>query len=99
MAEALPDHGQFTRLVDEAFTVASEATRQTMRLHSVSDLRRSGAFESFSVVLRGAANTPFAQGNYWVGHETLGDNQLFMVPLGLADGEMEYQLVFSRPLS
>lgn len=54
-----------------------------------------GEHEPFSVVFRGGSNTLLDQKIYLIKHSTLGDMELFIVPIGPDDEGMRYEAVFA----
>lgn len=51
--------------------------------------------EAFSVIFRGENNPVLDQQIYRIKHDTLGDMELFIVPIGPDDKGMCYEAVFS----
>ena len=52
--------------------------------------------ESFALILRNANTEQYLpQGMYTVQHATLGELPLFLVPIGIQDDHMRYEIVFS----
>lgn len=67
-----------------------------LKLTEVSELTRTGNTEAFSIILKGPAATPFAQGLCHLIHEVLGPLDLFLVPVGKTIEDYDYQAVFNR---
>lgn len=56
---------------------------------------KAGDHEAFSVVFRGDSKLALDQQIYRIKHDTLGDMELFIVPIGPDDKGMCYEAVFS----
>jgi len=54
-----------------------------------------GDYEVFSVVFRANDDAVLEQQIYRINHETLGDLDLFIVPIGADEKGMRYEAVFS----
>jgi hypothetical protein len=51
--------------------------------------------KSFSLLFRGPAGTPLAQGTYSVEHEAMGSFVIFIVPVSRDGNGMSYEAVFN----
>lgn len=49
----------------------------------------------FSLVFLGPEGVSFQQGTYSLGHEKLGELELFLVPVGIEQGRMQLEAVFN----
>jgi hypothetical protein len=58
----------------------------------------NAAIEQFSLIFTGPPSVPLQQGTYTLQHPVLGEQNIFMVPLGPQGALMRYQAVFSRLL-
>jgi hypothetical protein len=86
------EQSHFEDLVGQNISIDFEGSTQA-EVVSVKGLGRRGERDAFSVLFRSGAQCP--QGIYTVHHPTLGEQPLFLVPLG-PDGEgMLYEAVFS----
>lgn len=56
---------------------------------------KTGDHEAFSVVFRGDSKLTLEQQIYRIKHDTLGDMELFIVPIGPDNKGMCYEAVFS----
>ena len=65
-------------------------------LAGVEDRSNTGV-EQFSLYFTGPESPWLPQGTYTLRHAVLGENEIFLVPLGPHDGLMQYQSAFSRP--
>ena len=54
------------------------------------------SMEQFSLIFTAPDSSIFAQGTRTLHHAALGDQDIFLVPLGPSSGRMRYQAVFSR---
>ncbi len=70
----------------------------SLELVEVSRYPSSPAVATFSAIFRGPLEQPFGQGMYPVRHASLGEANLFLVPIARAADGMRYEAVFSRLL-
>lgn len=86
----------FTPLIGETFHIATESGDLELVLREAAPLgkavRQGGAF---SLVFSGAENTPLAQQLCPIRHESLGELQLFLVPIGPCADGLGYEAVFT----
>lgn len=54
-----------------------------------------GRSEPFSCLFRGPVESPLAQGTHTLLHPELGRVELFLVPVGPADGGLTYEAIFA----
>ena len=69
-----------------------------LELTAVEDLTR-GPVDAFSLLFRGPRDKEFGQGNYRLGHQTIGSVDLFLVPIldpQPRDTRICYQAIVSR---
>lgn len=57
--------------------------------------REGQAREPFSLVFSGPSGTSFQQGTYTLGFEGMGELQIFLVPVGIEEGAVQLEAVFS----
>ncbi len=70
-----------------------------LELHDVSDLKRTGSQEIYSLVFRGPVEPVLGQSIYELEHPVLGRSQLFLVAVGRGnDGQVKYEAVFNHVL-
>ena len=74
----------------------SRADGTKLALHAVSDAVVQGSFTSWTLVFRGPADQPLEQGVHALTNDSLGEQSIFLVPIGPADGSLEYEAVFSH---
>jgi hypothetical protein len=67
-----------------------------LMLDEVSPRAVSGTWESFSLVFRGPADAPLAQGTYGLEDAELGALELFLVPIGRDARGFRYEAAFTR---
>lgn len=82
-------HTKFRARVGDIETVELEMTE-------LSEHRVTSQQETFSVIFRGAGETPLGQGTRRFEHEQMGDFDLFIVPIGASDGTVSYEAAFNR---
>jgi len=76
--------------------VADDGREARLQLAEVSRHGRQFAErESFSLLLRDPGEIGLAQGMHPLQHETLGELELFLVPVGRTDEGWEYEAVFT----
>ena len=74
----------------------AEGEPQEIELVEVSELRRVGKAENFSILFRGAHGFFLPQGVYRLEHERLGACDLFLVPVAREPDGFRYEAVFNR---
>lgn len=95
-------HEHFAPLVGEDFAVATTDEVLGMRLEETTESALPGGRgpqgqerAQFSLVFRGPATPTLTQGTYVVTHRALGDQQLFLVPLGRDADGVRYEAAFA----
>lgn len=78
------------RLVDE------QSEPYTLDLIEITDGHSSARQEQFSLRFRGDRNQVFPQRIYPMKHESIGDLDLFLVPVGRDETGTFYEAVFNR---
>jgi hypothetical protein len=89
----------FRSALDTAFTVDPGKNAEgplSLRLTAVNERSASGPFEQFSVLFLGPPSPVAPQGTHRFVHETLGEFQLFMTPVGRTSAGTEYEICLSR---
>jgi hypothetical protein len=97
--------GVFAALLKTPFSVAL-SSGQKMALELVSatapkppDGNASKAVPpdgTFSLLFHGPGNRPLDQRTYSLEHERIGQFDLFIVPVGLEAGKLQYEAIFNR---
>ena len=93
-------HSVFEERIGEIFTLSTEGGGTTeLELVQVT-LRgqppaESGGRQAFSVVFQTSLEPVLEQQIYRIENEHLGSAELFLVPLGPADGRMQYEAIFN----
>lgn len=88
----------FRGLIDTWIDVVDEAGAVPLLLKEVHEHAPGGGMVRFSLLLHGPGDRPLAQGTYTFRHPTLGDIELFTVPVAGSSAErMLYEICFSRP--
>lgn len=100
--EALPTYAEFRAELGTTFVVAALVDPETdelfeldLRLHAISDDVPTPLGHTFALEFRGPLEWAFDQGLASLDHDRFGRIDLFLVPIGPADGEMAYEAVFS----
>jgi hypothetical protein len=83
--EAEADHTIDTRLVD-----AKVLTNKT-----ADGAPRVSVRDPFSLLFQGPGTPRLAQQIYRVSHDTLGAHDIFLVPVGVRDGGLLYEAIFT----
>lgn len=91
-------HEVWAGLVGETFTVrVDDETAVRLELSSAEQAAGVDRPDSaHSVVFRGPGDVFLEQRTWPVSHPTIGEHQLFLVPIGDADGGYQYEAVFTR---
>jgi hypothetical protein len=91
-------HSQsFARCLHETFRVIPPGTDAfDLELIQVTEQFKTPRQEAFSIVFRGPAASFMQQGIYPLRNESLGELDLFLVPIGHDDGGYLYEAVFNR---
>ena len=88
----------FNSCLDQPLTLVTNGSSHPLTLISVDRLTASaakGVPEAFSIVLRGNREPVLEQQIYLINNDTMGDMELFIVPIGPDDKGMCYEAVFS----
>lgn len=88
----------FSGCVDKPFTLQLDDATYPLTLISADKLPSSAALgdrEAFSIVFRGEGDLVLAQQIYRIRNDTLGEMDLFIVPIGPDEKGMCYEAVFS----
>ena len=104
--EPWPLRSSFAGLVGSTF-YAREGSLKRLRLllSEVDDLPSakaigsSGYEESFALRFQGPAGLPLRQGTYHLRHESLGDLEIFLVPVGRPAKTRTYEAIFYRQVA
>ncbi len=98
-----PLRSSFAGLVGSTFYAReSGLKRLRLLLSEVDDLPSakaigaSGYDESFALRFLGPSGLPLRQGTYHLRHESLGDLEIFLVPVGLPARTRTYEAIFFR---
>jgi hypothetical protein len=67
-----------------------------LQLITVTDVGSSERQKQFSLVFRGPYEAPIIQGIYRVDHATLGNLDLFLVPISRDASGVRYEAIFNR---
>jgi hypothetical protein len=86
--------GDFAPLLHTRFRAAQRETYD-LELTEVTD-RSNGRLEQFSLIFTGPASPWLQQGVYTLVHPQMGEQELFLVPLGPDATHMRYEAAFSR---
>jgi len=88
----------FKGCLDQPFALELEGSIYPLKLISADKLNNSATVddrEAFSIVFRGESSLKLEQKIYRISHNTMGDMELFIVPIGPDDKGMRYEAVFS----
>ena len=88
----------FKGCLDQSFALELEGSIYPLTLISADKLNSSATVdgrEAFSIVFRGERSLKLEQKIYRISHNTMGDMELFIVPIGPDDKGMRYEAVFS----
>lgn len=85
----------FAPHVGGGFTLPDGTTLRLAGASPAGDGAAPGGRSPFSLLFCGPADRPLAQGTHELQHATLGDLALFLVPVGRAGDELQYEAVFA----
>ena len=68
----------------------------SLELVSVSELRETPRQRMFSITFRGPLDCPLEQGSRALSHEAMGNEELFLVPIGREADGFRYEAVFNN---
>lgn len=98
MSEILP-RTAFTAALQTDFTVLDDPNAPFfLRLVQVNDGYASPGWETFVLLFHGPLAHFLPQATYRVGHDQLGEFDIFLVPVGKGKNEFHYEAVFNRLL-
>src|SRR3982751_1274627 len=90
-------HENFLGLLNSTFTVPGpEGTTVELNLEEVSELKSFPRQETFSVVFRGPREVFLMQATHKFHHDSIGDFDIFIVPIGPDANGFRYESVFNR---
>ena len=93
------DHGEFQNQLNSRFSLQlSDSESVELLLTEVSELSTSPRQEMFAIVFRGPANSIMPQRIYHLANDTIGELDLFLVPIKQDDEGVYYEAVFNRML-
>lgn len=89
-------HATFASALGEDFEVRLDSGERTLlKLDEVTEVKTRGAIDSFSVFFVGTETSVLKQATYTLNHTTLGQANIFLVPVAFKDGRAHYQAVFN----
>lgn len=102
-AASFPTRSSFAAQVDSMFSVRGRSLRpMRLRLAGVDDLPSakatgtSGHEETFAVHFEGPVTARLGQGTYHLSHGSLGDLEMFLVPIERPGKLQVYEAIFNR---
>ena len=96
----LPSHDVFLEALGSTFRVQEVVGLggpAELVLGSLDDRRAPAAWECFSMRFEGNRSSPLQQGNYPMTHVSLGEFELFIVPIDERAGTVTYEAIIYRP--
>ena len=92
-----PDLATFERLAGQKFRLRLDGESSVdIALLEVRRGSSAPSWEPFSLLFQAPAEAPAEQRIYELEHEATGSFELFLVPVGRADGGLLYEAVFNR---
>ena len=91
-----PGHGDYAEQLNTKFRVVETAEFLELELVEVSDLKIGGGQEYFSLTFLGDKHKLLPQKLYALDHETLGQKEIFLVPVRREEDGIKYEAVFNR---
>lgn len=90
------DRDSFADVKGSVFTLKAEDTTAVgLELSEVSELKETAAYQHFAIVFLVPPEYRVEQGLYDLSHPTLGEMQLFLVPVGVQEGRLQLEAVFN----
>ncbi len=89
-------HGDYAEQINTKFRVVEAAESLEIELTEISELKRLGRQEIFSLIFTGGKENFLPQKLYQLEHKTLGRDVLFLVPVGEEGDRIIYESVFNR---
>lgn len=90
-------HENFSRYLNEEFSVyINEDLNVNLKLEEISEFMVSARQEHFWIVFRGPNDVFLDQGLRRFSHESMGEFELFIVPIGQDQNGFMYQSIFNR---
>ena len=90
------DRDSFASVIGSSFKLASgDGTTVDLELIEVTELKQRPSQESFAAVFLLPEPYRAEQGLYTLVHETLGELELFLVPIGLDGQRLKLEAVFN----
>ena len=90
----------FGQHLNTKFYIPLEDRRVELELVRVvgdkSSLEKIPGWERFSIYFLGPGDFYLPQATYHMEHESLGEQDIFLVPIGVEDKRFRYEAVFSR---
>ncbi|HMT08273.1 MAG TPA: hypothetical protein PKA82_09730 [Pyrinomonadaceae bacterium] len=97
IAPKLPSHGQFSAVANTHFrTTFGDGLAVTLSLVSVSELTDNSVTQSFSLIFLAPPTEQPTQSIYTLSHDTLGEMELFLVPVKRDADGVYFESVFSN---
>lgn len=87
---------QFQSAVNSAFELSDEVAGVSLTLLRVQEGRSTDRIEQFSLIFRGPAQPLLKQGTRHFVHPSLGELDLFLVPIGATPEGADYEAAFTR---
>ena len=93
----LPTREQFSQQMDQVFRGHSPAGSEIeMTLAEFKDVFESDTQETFTLIFRAPADAPAEQGTYIFQNEALGEQAIFLVPVGRDENAVLFEAVYNR---
>ena len=90
----LPGFDAFAAAVGETFALEAEGATRSAELIEAKPLGGAPG-RPFSLLFRVADGAPLPQRMYPLGHDRLGDFELFLVPVGADEDGAQYEAIFT----
>lgn len=86
----------FSENLNTKFRASLDGKNVELELIDVAELNYSPRQEAFSIVFRGALDSPLQQGLFDIEHEKLGSFAIFMTPVARQQDGFRYEACFNR---
>ena len=100
IADGLPSREEFSEHVNSAFQMRlGEGSAVDFCLVGVDDIVSNAVQENYALTFLAPLDTQPAQGIYRLDHETLGELEIFLVPVKKDESGLYLEAVFNRFIS
>lgn len=96
MTPTVTTHPNFLENLNSEFAVMNDGSDIRLTLVEVSERKHLSGHEQFSILFRGPTEETFGQGLFQLEHPSMGQFDVFMVPIRADGNGIYYEAVFNR---